>query len=105
MKFRSLLVGTLAYIAAGTAIAEWQWSLLPGKDKGRKIPQIEYKLAAINSFQQVLDEWEPVTNIGAKVCDPNIKELKVLDMALEIDYASFYFFDSLLSYIAFAVVS
>jgi DNA-binding beta-propeller fold protein YncE/cytochrome c553 len=79
MKLKNVLIASLASISAGTAIADWQWSLLPGKDKGRNIPQIEYKIAEINSFQQVLDEWKPVTTHGAKVCDPNIKELKVLD--------------------------
>jgi DNA-binding beta-propeller fold protein YncE/cytochrome c553 len=79
MNAKIFVAGLLASMTTGSAIAEWQWSLLPGKDKGRNIPQIEYKLAAINSFQQVLDEWEPVTNIGASVCAPDIKELKVLD--------------------------
>ena len=67
MQIKSLLVVALTTLSTGVAFAEWQWSLLPGKDKGRTIPQIEYKVAAINSFQQVLDEWEPVTNIGASV--------------------------------------
>lgn len=79
MKRKSIVITIVACLGASSAVAEWEWSKLPGKDKGRNIPAIEYKIAEINSFQQVLDEWKPVTNIGAKLCSPDVKELKVLD--------------------------
>jgi len=79
MQNKKIIVALIACLSATSALADWQWSRLPGKDKGRNIPQIERKIAEFNSFQQVLDEWQPVTNIGAQVCSPDIKELKVLD--------------------------
>ncbi len=79
MRYQKLAVALVATLGAGSALAEWQWSRLPGKDKGRNIPPIEYKLAEFNSFAQLLEEWQPVTNIGGKACSPDIKKLQVLD--------------------------
>lgn len=75
----SVTVAATLGLGAAAALAEWQWSRLPGKDKGRNIPPIEYKVAEINSFQQLLDEWQTVTPLGADVCSPDIKQLEVLD--------------------------
>jgi YVTN family beta-propeller protein len=79
MKKLKIIVAAMAALSTAGAVADWQWSRLPGKDKGRNIPQIERKIAEFNSFQQLLEEWQPVSNIGADVCSPDIKELQVLD--------------------------
>jgi DNA-binding beta-propeller fold protein YncE len=79
MMKRMLLSAAVMTAFSANVAAEWQWSLLPGKEKGRKIPAIEYKVAEINSFSKVLKEWEPTTNVGAKLCSPEIKNLPIIE--------------------------
>jgi len=79
MKQHHLLVALVAVLAAASASASWKWSRLPGQEEGRNIPDIEYKIAEFNSFEQLRQEWKPVTNIGGNACNPNIKKLTVLD--------------------------
>lgn len=62
-----------ATVFSSSAQAEWQWSKLPGKDKGRNIPPIERKIAPINSFSQVVEEWTTTSILNQRLCEPGIK--------------------------------
>jgi YVTN family beta-propeller protein len=73
MKFIHAVTAFGATILVNSAaIAEWQWSNLPGLDKGRNIPQIERDIAKINSFEQVRKNWKTTSVLNQSLCEEGV---------------------------------